>query len=1417
MSRKELWDKAIEEIDDKYIEEAAQTIMKKSGSTIEINSLNAVEVSTVKSESRLKRAMPVVLASAAALAMIIGSGYILHKYDISISTTQDGGDSTTTTDGSFDDHTLNTEDNTPAYTDDKVYEYFYQGAGAKFENYNVNLDFNSDGSPVDNITLRCYTPGLSDPCWEYETGVSAKNIDTKEIKFYGYPLLSGDILYFEYPVEPGEFGDSIVQLYICSPDGIKPMKTNIGMEFEELMLDPVIKTDPAYDYMYLYTAGKTKTVYEIDFDSGTAAQAKLFNLDLSEEYVNYSELSFSAPAENANYPFEGKWTLAFGSKEEKSNALYKNWDFSNISQIAQTEDNWFFRTDDSVLGGYLYVMPKNEAYIYTYTGFDVESKMLCDYSHVLKKYEDSAIVNGNDIERVTGDYTVRLSSDYDNGKAEFILINNTDKSEKIFDAGFVPQKIGNTYPELNFLHTMGGIVIYVTVPYSQDINDIGHNVYLYGFTEGEIYPLGNQNIPHVSFTDEECVGMNGIYEHDIIYTNLVTGSTRKFYYIDYNQRKALSTKYIPDMDAHTGLLGYSALNFTETEYNVSHAIEETWKVILGGDWCSEGFEFNLNADLYAENGEAWFFRNINGLDIGDKVLGMITKDNADILYLYTDYDKSENLMMCNYTYALERKDTNSVQQTVTDLDNFKFVAEFYDDKPIGLSVRNKATGNTIAEYATDIYQNTVGGSETMCSTLNFEDDIAGVISVPELTEQGVFYRNYFFKVDENGIIPFTDPSGKEYQAITKETGKNVFYKEKCYYEAEVSKTLGNEKVFFCFDFDNVTVTEKQLFPADSDTTPIDYNNLKFTLIENGDPFIGKWEFAHETITSVPVVINTSGAVAYTDKAWYYSENYGGEIQFSCIYYDDPDCMYTYGFYSAPSVLHSDYSLVYKRCSLEKLTEEFVSTYASENRAFTAKLGYTQGLTTKLNRIILENNGEAVAEIPVDIKYKPEATIKPHFESICFKDGTILILYVPEDNFNYTLHIYQCKPYSGYLKKLDTYDMNGNATDILHAATGIPENNYEGNTIICHSIPQNEEGTVVYGGEYKKYRVDFEENTAREIYIYPVEGDSSKMPELSSEMDLDIIENVFYGQWKLVHDKQGDDVNPGSTQIFSDTLDFSYVGGMNRYPHYSLADSASENDKGWFTTGRNSICNTVCYIPKDDPDMLYYYISQDTTMNDYAAAFKRVENTSAVDTITVPAALTHLGIEKLENQTGYDILNPPESVSYEKAKKWVMGEIGSIGIGEVFLTSLSENKITYCRRACPADANEMIYPDGYVIEVPNYDAFVYLTFTAEKTNGEWKITSVAADNSSKLHVLVHELQASKTGLYENVIGYILQNYLSPEFWDENINPQKQRITADAIRKLNNHIADEAEKDKELTQLLINDREFIYTACFNTYWQ
>ena len=82
MSRKELWDKAIEEIDDKYIEEAAQTIMKKSGSTIEINSLNAVEVSTVKSESRLKRAMPVVLASAAALAMIIGSGYILHKYDI---------------------------------------------------------------------------------------------------------------------------------------------------------------------------------------------------------------------------------------------------------------------------------------------------------------------------------------------------------------------------------------------------------------------------------------------------------------------------------------------------------------------------------------------------------------------------------------------------------------------------------------------------------------------------------------------------------------------------------------------------------------------------------------------------------------------------------------------------------------------------------------------------------------------------------------------------------------------------------------------------------------------------------------------------------------------------------------------------------------------------------------------------------------------------------------------------------------------------------------------------------------------------------------------------------------------------------------------------------------------------------------
>ncbi len=1200
--------------------------------------------------------------------------------------------------GKADRSLVTNESFKPVFEADKIADYTAE-VNFEHESGYVVLTLKKDGVIVD----------------ELQTYTSTRALDISQVEFKRLSLKSGDVLYLSFPTDAGEFGNSIVYLYTCTRDGIAEMKTNIGMEFETVMMNPCIEADPSYDYLYLYNEGEEKTAYQINFDYNTAVEARLAETD------------------------------------------------------------------------------------------------------------DGLVINMNNVEKALGDYTVRLNFDTDSGFSELVLINNSDRTEKLYDTGFTVTKIGNEYPQINCAATAGGKVLYITVPYLKADGSVGDNIYLYCFTDGEIYMLGNKDVSHVSFADENRAGMDCVYNSDMIYTNLTAGKQRTYYHINYDEHTALEMYYIPEMDDNTQPLNYSQLVFTETENNVSHAVEGTWEVILGGNWCSEGFKLSLYADMYAETDEAWFFRNINGLSTGNNnIVSMIMKDNTDIMYVYTDPDKTENLLLCNYSYAFTRADYDSTGEYTTYLNDFILVMQSRDGQPIKLIVKD-ADYSIKAEYTTDIYQNEAGEAVTQNSTVTFGDNVLCVISVPEINEDGIVYRNHFFKITDSLITPFTDLNNNNYSNITKNTGKEVFYDQCCYASAEDLKTTGDEKTYFCFDFDNATVTEKQLFPADSDTSLVNYGKLSFTQVENeeSDPFIGRWDFPYEMISDTPLVISKSGYIAQTDKAWYRAVYSGGKHTLCCIFKDNPDYMYAYSSYTSASMVHADYFAVYKRTDLENLTEELAEAYVTGSNQYTVQLGYIQGLTTKLTRLMIYRNNAVQAELALDIEYDYSGSYQPSLSVAELEGGEVAVLCIPSGENDTQIRMFHCHSdsQSGFIKELSAYDSDGNAKQIIYGTYDGFE--YGTDNISFRLTEQSSDGNVIYGTEYENYVIDFEKGTARQSYLYPVEADTSAMPDFSeASWNTEIIEKVFYGEWTLAYDAERDDVNPGQTRKIYNPMVFSYVGNMEYYPNCSLADTVYEDEKGWYAIGRNYQAVSICFVPKDDPDTLYYYYPEDTgkcTMNQFAMVYKRSENTSAVDNITAPAALTALGVNKLAELTGYDIFNPPESVSYDKSKKWVIGEVGSIGIGEVFITSVSENKIIYCRRACPADTEDMIYQDGYVFPTPNYEAFVYLTFTAEKINGEWKISSVAAEHSSKLHGLIYDLQKSNTGLYDVIIGYILNNYLSDEFWDESLSPEKQRITANAIRKLDEYIAEETKNNKELAELILNDSELLYTMCFNTYWQ
>ena len=159
---------------------------------------------------------------------------------------------------------------------------------------------------------------------------------------------------------------------------------------------------------------------------------------------------------------------------------------------------------------------------------------------------------------------------------------------------------------------------------------------------------------------------------------------------------------------------------------------------------------------------------------------------------------------------------------------------------------------------------------------------------------------------------------------------------------------------------------------------------------------------------------------------------------------------------------------------------------------------------------------------------------------------------------------------------------------------------------------------------------------------------------------------------------------------------------------------------------------------------------------------------------------------------------------------MLGDVYREGIGEVYLTSLSKNKITYCRRAWPEGEEPELYPYEYAIIVPNHDVFVYLIFTAERVDGKWKISSVSDKYARELYELVYELKQNSTDVYDAVINLILSNYKSDEFWDENINPEKQRVTAEAIKKFSKSFSPSDDMS------VLSDGQLVYSMCLNTYW-
>lgn len=202
----------------------------------------------------------------------------------------------------------------------------------------------------------------------------------------------------------------------------------------------------------------------------------------------------------------------------------------------------------------------------------------------------------------------------------------------------------------------------------------------------------------------------------------------------------------------------------------------------------------------------------------------------------------------------------------------------------------------------------------------------------------------------------------------------------------------------------------------------------------------------------------------------------------------------------------------------------------------------------------------------------------------------------------------------------------------------------------------------------------------------------------------VIENAFYGEWES-------NIGITLTMTYSDD-DFNRGWVSINY--------AVEKEDGWYLIITSGGCGQLYYIPRDEPETIYYYADIEGTKivkNEYYAVYNLKSRGSKEITT---GAISTIGMDKLKDMYGVDIWSiASDTLEFDGVEySWTQTNM-LLGYGNVYLDELpTENKIRFSRRYFEGGAFDNEYDEVY----PEARFF---TFTVEKIDGEWVITDVAS--------------------------------------------------------------------------------------------
>lgn len=236
----------------------------------------------------------------------------------------------------------------------------------------------------------------------------------------------------------------------------------------------------------------------------------------------------------------------------------------------------------------------------------------------------------------------------------------------------------------------------------------------------------------------------------------------------------------------------------------------------------------------------------------------------------------------------------------------------------------------------------------------------------------------------------------------------------------------------------------------------------------------------------------------------------------------------------------------------------------------------------------------------------------------------------------------------------------------------------------------------------------------EITLSEMDKNGSMLPKAlfsgNIEMDFDIFEEHFYGEWTGVSDSGVEYELPLTyhKDCFGDPFNWSmYCTGF-----YS-------DEQGYYMMGINGGEGQCWYIPAYEPNRMYRYtdIGGPVKCADYSFCYERTAPVTSYDrdVLSTTAEISSLGLKRLEQLTGFVVPKEVYEVTID-GEEWTRDSNLSLGLGNVYLNQrVTDDKVVLTRRYFLKET----YNENDYSAVPEMQ---YITLTMEKKDDKWQLSS-----------------------------------------------------------------------------------------------